>query len=193
MIYQQASCHVPTVTEKDEPIASHFCLFVSRICLLASQFLFYCLAFFCLVPRTFVSSSRTFCLLASDFLSPNLALFVSSHRTFVSSHRTFVYSFRTFCFYIIVMFSIFAARCSHLPASWGVNGITMESVRGHWKATANGERRGEWGSLVNVRRAVSYYFFQCSLFKVRYSMFTAPFAAHRAVRRVNPHSPDRFQ
>ena len=68
----------------------------------------------------------------------------------------------------------------------------MESVRGHCKTTANGERPGEsrFANQCSPRRSLfaapfPIYFFQCSLFKVRYSMFAAPFAIRRAVR----HSP----
>ena len=70
--------------------------------------------------------------------------------------------------------------------------IHMESVRGHWKTTANGERPGEsrFAIQCSPRRslfAASFPIdcFQCYLFKVRYSMFAVPFAIRRAFR----HSP----
>ena len=39
----------------------------------------------------------------------------------------------------------------------------------------------QFAASIAIRRAVSYYFFQCSLIKVRYSMFAAPFAVHHSL------------
>ena len=72
----------------------------------------------------------------------------------------------------------------------------MESVKGHWKTTANGERPGESRFAIQCSPHRSpfaapfpIYFFQCSLFKVRYSMFAAPFAI--PVRHSPRHSSRR--
>ena len=78
----------------------------------------------------------------------------------------------------------------------------MESVRGHYKTTANGEQPGEsrFAIQYSPRRSpfaapFPIYLFQCSLFKVRFSMFAAPFAASFAmrlvIRRAVRHSPRR--
>ena len=71
-------------------------------------------------------------------------------------------------------------------------------VRGHWITTVNGERPGESRFAVpcSPRRSpfaapFPIYFVQCSLFKVRYSMFAAPFAIHHAVRHLPRPSPRR--
>ena len=61
--------------------------------------------------------------------------------------------------------------------------------------TANGERRGEWGSLFNARRPVSYLCFpmfsiQISLLNVRRAVRHSPLAIRRAIRAR--HSPGSF-
>ena len=81
---------------------------------------------------------------------------------------------------------------------------TMESVRGHWKTTVNGERPGESMFAIQCSPCCSpfaapfpIYFFQCSLFKVRRAVrhsprrspFAAPFAIRLVIRRAVRHSP----
>ena len=58
---------------------------------------------------------------------------------------------------------------------------------------SDSERRGEWGSLFNVRRAirraVSYYFFQCPLFKALFNVCRAIRHSRRSPRRSPRQSP----
>ena len=61
--------------------------------------------------------------------------------------------------------------------------IYMESVRGHWKTTVNGERPGESRFTIQCSSRRSpfaapfpIYFFKCSLFKVHNTMFATTFA-----------------
>ena len=63
--------------------------------------------------------------------------------------------------------------------------------QGTLKTTVNGERSGESMFAIQCSPCCSpfaalfpIYFFQCSLFKVRYSMFAEPFAIRRAIRLV---------
>ena len=98
---------------------------------------------------------------------------------------------------IVILMFLLAYDTVHIIITFSER-TCMESVKGHWKTTANGERPGESRFAIQCSPRHSpfaapfpIYFFQCSLFKVRYSMFAAPFAIRRAVRHSPRHSPRR--
>ena len=53
-------------------------------------------------------------------------------------------------------FTILCVIIEHVETEFYTrHSISMESVRGHWKATANSERRGEWRTLNRKKRTAN--------------------------------------
>ena len=118
--------------------------------------------------------------------------------TFIGSFNFVLFSLITFIYQQVAappptlsgIMLLFSIQCSHFPRrslfviafQFPLSG-DIEKRQRMAKGAANGVRNSMFAAPFAIHRAVSYYFFQCSLFKVRYSMFAAPFAIHRAIRR----------